>query len=124
MESGINESIKSEMRKTYGWIMFYAILFLIGAVALFIVGIFFFGESSYYFVDSSVVGGVMLLVAGLVGFMAVLLLRYANLLKSCAETGDIKLLEEGFVSYRTYFVISGIATILSAAWTLYGYVQF
>ena len=120
MESEISTTTLSNMRKTVGWIQFYAVILALGAVFLIIFSSVAFLNPFMMAINSSV--GILLILASIIaGMMSYFLFSYANGLKKASVSGDMRLLENGFGKYKFYFFIVGFFTILSAIWTIYSY---
>lgn len=120
-QEGLSELAKNYLRKTHGWIMFFAILSLIGAVFLGL-GSFSLLMGSAMFNDLSELGmpasfgdgiGVVffvlyLLIAGFYGWVGYTLYGYSSKLKKYLSSDQMEDIEEAFRHQQLFWASTGI----------------
>jgi hypothetical protein len=115
MESELSESVKSDMRKGAGWIKFFSIVLIVLATLMLGLGMFIMSIGGP---GGGMMAIILIILAGVLGFLGSLLLKYASSLTNTADTGNLLNLEDGFNKLKLYFIVMGILTILSALSTV------
>lgn len=113
----MQQGTRDELRKTGGWIRFYAVLLFIGALFFLFYGFMLMRNSSMYY-NTATIGAILLVLGFVFGLMGYFLIVYSSKLIETAQTANLKTLETGFEKYKTFFLIWGLFVILSAIFSL------
>mgnify|MGYP000017330241 CR=1 FL=1 len=120
MEETFNLKTCEDIRKTVGWIRFYAVLLAIVSILLTILGYNLVSGKSAYIGVNPFVYALFGLSALLLG-MAILLFQYSTKINQAQKEQSIEALEEAMRTFKNYSILWGSLSILGAAYSIYEY---